>query len=259
MDKNIQLLQENLTLLNSQPTELDLSDGKVWYKSHRNGPTGIGKTFEDLLGKKEDNLPLPDFHQIELKAHNQAQNSYITLFTKSPNSPRGINTLLRKNYGYVDQGSEQNILHTSVTSNKLQFNAKSNRYFKVINNPKTRSLLLEVYNSSKELIQESFVAEWSYEVLEKALVTKLKTLAVIEADTITVNKEKYYSYNAIQIVHGLTLKQLLAALDAQKLIVDLRLGVYKSGPKKGKTHDHGTGFRMKFNDLVNYANVEILE
>lgn len=84
MESNVYLLQEKLNTINSQPTEFDFGDGKVWYKSHRNGPTGIGKTFEDLLGKKEDNLPLPDFHQIELKAHDQAENSYITLFTKSP-------------------------------------------------------------------------------------------------------------------------------------------------------------------------------
>ena len=29
---------------------------KGWIKAHRTGNTGIGKTFEDLLDKKEDNL-----------------------------------------------------------------------------------------------------------------------------------------------------------------------------------------------------------
>ena len=32
-----------------------------WIKTHRSGPTGIGKTLEDLLGIPENNLDEPDF------------------------------------------------------------------------------------------------------------------------------------------------------------------------------------------------------
>ncbi len=32
-------------------------------------------------------------------------------------------------------------------------------------------------------------------------------------------------------------------------MVDIRIGSYKSGKNKGKTHDHGTGFRIKPSDL----------
>ncbi|CAM2948589.1 MULTISPECIES: MvaI/BcnI family restriction endonuclease [Latilactobacillus] len=257
MESNVYLLQEKLNTINSQPTEFDFGDGKVWYKSHRNGPTGIGKTFEDLLEKKEDNLPLPDFHQIELKAHDQAENSYITLFTKSPNVPRGVNTLLRERYGYRDINSDQKILHTSVTS-KMQFNAKSNRYFMIVNDPERESLILRVYTHSKELIKDDFIAEWSYDILKKSLNNKLKTLAVINSSTKVYNKIKYYSYDNIKIIYALSLEQLLAALEDRKLIVDLRLGVYHSGKNLGKTHDHGTGFRIKYNDLLQYAYTENL-
>lgn len=257
MKSIVYLLQEKLNTINSQPTEFDFGDGKVWYKSHRNGPTGIGKTFEDLLGKKEDNLPSPDFHQIELKAHDQAKNSYITLFTKSPNVPRGVNTLLREKYGYKDIGSGQRILHTSVTS-RMQFNAKSNHYFMIINNSENESISLLVYTHSKELIKDNFTAEWTYDILKKSLDNKLKTLAIINSSTKVYNKIKYYSYNNIKMVYALSLEQLLAALEDQKLIVDLRLGVYHSGKNLGKTHDHGTGFRIKYNDLLQYAFTENL-
>ena len=36
--------------------------------SHRKGPTGIGKTLEDLLGITENNIPGPDFSNYELKS-----------------------------------------------------------------------------------------------------------------------------------------------------------------------------------------------
>lgn len=258
MKQNIKLLQDNLISINSQPTEHDFGDNKVWYKSHRKGPTGIGKTFEDLLGKTEDNLQLPDFHDIELKAHDQVSNNFITLFTKSPSAPRGVNTLLRENYGYAEEGSNQKILHTSVSSN-LQFNQKSNRYFQIINDEEQQVLKLLVYNDQRELIQDNFTAEWSYQTLMNSLDAKLKTLAIIKTSTNMYDGDKYYSYDSIQIIYELSLAQLLEALEDHKLYVDLRLGVYRTGKNIGRTHDHGTGFRISFNDLLHYANTDILE
>ena len=55
MDANLQEFKDRFIKINSQDTELQLNDGRVWYKSHRSGATGIGKTFEDLLGEVEDN------------------------------------------------------------------------------------------------------------------------------------------------------------------------------------------------------------
>lgn len=39
-----------------------------WIKTHRSGPTGIGKTLEDLLGITENNIDGPDFGDYELKS-----------------------------------------------------------------------------------------------------------------------------------------------------------------------------------------------
>ena len=55
-----------------------------WVKSLRKGSTGIGYTFESLLGKKEDTLTLPDFNGIEIKSHRKNSKSYITLFNYNP-------------------------------------------------------------------------------------------------------------------------------------------------------------------------------
>ena len=37
--------------------------------------------------------------------------------------------------------------------------------------------------------------------------------------------------------------------------IDIRIGVYKTGSNFGKTHDHGTGFRISDSNLIKYANV----
>ena len=60
-------------------------------KTHRKGDTGIGKTLEDLLGIKENNIPLPDIGEVaELKAYRRSASSMLTLFTLEP-QPKGGN------------------------------------------------------------------------------------------------------------------------------------------------------------------------
>ena len=38
-----------------------------WIMSMRDGTTGIGYTFECLLGKEEESFPIPDYGTIEIK------------------------------------------------------------------------------------------------------------------------------------------------------------------------------------------------
>jgi len=49
-----------------------------WVPSQRRGPTGIGHTFEHLLGLTENNIALPDLGKIEIKAHRIGATSLIT-------------------------------------------------------------------------------------------------------------------------------------------------------------------------------------
>ena len=53
---------------------------KGWIKSVRNGSTGIGATFEYLLGMEENNLEIPDYNEIEIKTKRNYSKSYTTLF-----------------------------------------------------------------------------------------------------------------------------------------------------------------------------------
>ena len=71
------MLTENLEQLKQEFIRIK----KLGYvKSTRNGPTGIGKTFEDLLGKKEDALGLPDYKGIEIKTKRSYSNSLYNTF-----------------------------------------------------------------------------------------------------------------------------------------------------------------------------------
>lgn len=254
-DQYLNDLKNKFLEINNQKGDIDFHDGKTWFKTHRKGPTGIGKTFEDLLGKEEDNLQLPDFEGIELKAHDTNTNSLITLFTKSPNLPRGAAGILREKYGYSDDDTNIKVLHTTVPSNKLQYNEKSKHYFKILDDPENKTVDLAVYDLNKQLITDEITAKWSYAVIQKALDKKLKNLAIVLTNSRKYEGHTYYNYYAIDYTH-IDIQTIQKALSDGTLFVDLRLGAYKSGPKKGKNHDHGTGYRISFNNLMKYVNIQ---
>src|SRR3990167_6728686 len=94
-------------------------------KTHRAHDTGIGKTLEDLLGIKENNLRLPDVGDVELKAKRIDSGSMLTVATKSP-EPKGINKALFEKYKYLDKEGKYN-LHSTVYGSR-----KNPQSFKVV-------------------------------------------------------------------------------------------------------------------------------
>src|SRR3990167_4312627 len=88
-----------------------------WIKSNRKHNTGIGKTLEDYLKIKENNIALPDFGVMELKSQRAGTSSMMTLFTKKP---EGItNAEILKRFGYPDpEYPHHKILHQTITNGK---------------------------------------------------------------------------------------------------------------------------------------------
>jgi len=61
-----------------------------WIKNARPGNAGgVGNTLEDLLGIEENNLPIPNASEWELKYQRGNTSSLTTLFHMEP-SPRAI-------------------------------------------------------------------------------------------------------------------------------------------------------------------------
>ncbi|AEH02719.1 MvaI/BcnI restriction endonuclease family protein [Lacinutrix sp. 5H-3-7-4] len=216
--------------------------------SRRKHNTGIGKTFEDYLGVTENNDKLPDFDGFEVKSQRALTSSYLTLFTKSPTGPNKANTYLRDKYGEeYEEYPGLKKLHTSIFSNK--FNTYKLRTGFIIVNDKENSVVrLEVKDLVTGEITDKSVY-WSYEDLSKALHKKLQALFYVNAETRKVNGVEEFHYTQADIYLNPSLENLLKLIDEGKLMVDIRIGSYKSGRNKGKTHDHGTGFRIRPSDL----------
>ncbi|MBE7412396.1 MAG: hypothetical protein HS129_10125 [Leptospiraceae bacterium] len=81
-----------------------------WIKNTRHGNQGgIGNTLEDLLGITENNLPIPNAAEWELKSQRINTTSLTTLFHTEP-SPRAIKfvpLVLLPNYGWKHKEAGQ--------------------------------------------------------------------------------------------------------------------------------------------------------
>jgi hypothetical protein len=74
-----------------------------WVETQRQGNDGgVGNTLEDLLGIKENNLPLPNAGEWEIKGQRAETSSLTTLFhlEPSPRAMRFVPRILLPSYGW---------------------------------------------------------------------------------------------------------------------------------------------------------------
>lgn len=203
-----------------------------YIKTHRSGPTGIGKTLEDLLGIKENNIPGPDIgEEVELKSARGNAVSMVTLFTKAP-LPRRVNSYLLKEFGYVTPDSKgEKILHTTVSGtdfNKL----RGEIGFKVV----FEDLRLKLKSNKKTEIE----AYWDEIILQKCFEKKLPKLTYVKADSKGTGKNEEFWFNEAYLLSGFNFENLVKLVKSGDILVDIRIGQYPDG----RSHDHGTGFRV---------------
>ncbi len=228
--------------------EMEKIRDKGYIKSHRFGNTGIGKTLEDELGVEENSIQASDIGDVELKANRIGSNSKITLFTKSPNK-RGVNNkVLRKKYGYkTDESRELNadiqVLHTSV--NGCGFNTLNGKPFMKLTSKEDR-IYLE--HAKDGILEEVY---WDEEQLKKAFKKKYPANKMyhVQAESKMEDGKEFFRYTEAYSLENFSADKMIDGLISGELEMDIRLGVYASGKKKGKAHDNGTAIRVSPNKL----------
>lgn len=242
-------MKESMLLLKEQFEEINK---KGFIKSTRVGPTGIGKTFEDLLGKKEDNKSLPDFKGIEIKTKTSYSMRPTTLFTLTPrgNNNYEIKRLLNL-YGYSDKKlCNAKVLNLVVCGNCYHCLGKN--IFKLRVDKNQEKIFLSVYDMNFDLIEEQVY--WSFRELRDRLYKKLEYLALISAKKKSINGENYYNYNRIDFYKLKNFEDFVKLIEMGVISVEFHIGVYKTGSKLGNIHDRGTNFHIKECDLTKLFN-----
>lgn len=92
---------------------------------------------------------------------------------------------------------------------------------------------------------------WSKDNLKKAFDKKYpaKKMYHVQADSKVEDGNESFHYNEAYSLENFSLDDMVASLMSGDLEMDIRLGVYASGNRKGKPHDNGTAFRVSPNKL----------
>ena len=212
-----------------------------WITTHRSGPTGIGKTLEDLLGIPENNIDGPDFGDYELKSCRLDSNSMLTIFTKAP-QPHGAANTLRMTFGYSSDAydNDEKVLHSTLSADRYVSIAYTGRSLIIVCDPKKISIVAE---------DGKAYAYWTRDKLKKAFEKKYKNKFVYaKAKSRGSGASEQFKFVEAYEVSGFNYDAFVELLEQGKIYIDLRIGQYHGGVKNGQTHDHGTGFRIKEND-----------
>lgn len=204
-----------------------------WIETETKGSGSIGRSFENLLGVKENNLDMPDFGTLEIKSHRTKTDSLITLFSKSPTNKNKVGKVLLKKYGNT---TDKRRLYTTVYANK--FRKVYDRYdFKLKLNRIDKRIELLVYKNG---IKEALEAYWDFDIIEKKLKNKLNSVCYVTFKTKKINEKEYFKYNEMTLLIGPELDIFLNAIEEGFVCVDFRY----SGTK-----DHGVSFRIRKTNL----------
>ncbi|MBI2465880.1 MAG: glycosyl hydrolase [Candidatus Sungbacteria bacterium] len=204
--------------------------------THRVGDTGIGKTLEDLLHIKENNIPLHDIAGVaELKAYRRNSKSMLTLFTLEP-LPKGghRDRILLDNFGYSRRANDR--------SKELHSTLSCKRY----NN---QSLKLSVAGD-KIRVQgkdKRLNIYWNVQSVQKKFGNKLPALVYVMADTKEIKGKEYFHFNEAYLLSGFDFELFKKMVKRDQIVVDFRM-YYRPN---GSIRNHGTGFRIKINKLYN--------
>lgn len=234
--------------------DFSLVKSKGFIESHRTHNTGIGKTFEDVIGIVENNSSLADYQGIlEIKSKRDLSKSMLTLFTKSPSNPKGANSYLRETYGHADKNNMK-IVHTTISATK--FNTFFSKIgFKLEVDEKAEKIFILIKNLKNNKIIDNSIY-YTFADLKNIIETKCENIAFINADTkIKSGKEFFYFKEAI-LLKDLTFQKFIQFVKNGLIVYDIRIGVYGSGSSKGKTHDHGSGFRVLKNNIPKVFKIE---
>jgi len=223
---------------------------KGWVKSICKGNNGVGLTLENLLGIDRNELEIPDYKGIELKAKRYSSKSYIILFSSKPEGRfYHESQRLKDTYGYPHKIYKQyKILNNSVYCNKKN-RIGMNYYFKLDVDRKEQKIYLVVYDVKNNQLERSVY--WDFEIVREKLYRKLKYVALIKAYSKkdSYNNSEYFKYDSLKIYQLTNFENFIEALEKGKIRLNFKLNIKTKGEKTGQIHDHGTSFDILEGDF----------
>jgi hypothetical protein len=215
---------------------------------------GIGNTLEDLLGIEENNLPIPNAAEWELKCQRLRSSSLTTLMHSEP-SPRALRfvpKILLPKYGWRHReagslyGTGELSFRQTITGR-----SRSDRGFKITIDRPNKKVLVSFDANAVDAKHLEWLAQvklraglgeldpqpyWGFDDLAAKARTKLLNCFYVQAEVKKENDLEYFHYTKIMMIQDFTFDGFLHALDEGAILVDFDA---RTG------HNHGTKFRLR--------------
>lgn len=220
-----------------------------YIKSCAAGRGNIGLTFEKLIGKENDNFQVSDFEGIEIKVKHGFSKTVIALFSIVPSGKSFFETKrIRNLFGYPDKDfKDVKVINRSVWAkykNKLENDYKISLEV----NYNEKRIYLVFYDINDNMIDKD--TYWDFDDVKNALFRKMNVLALVKAWPKRSDNIYYYRYYDMKFYKLKGFETFLNLINSKKIVLNIQLGVFKSGPKIGQEHDHGITFGIKECDLL---------
>ncbi|NMC62933.1 MAG: MvaI/BcnI restriction endonuclease family protein [SAR324 cluster bacterium] len=221
-----------------------------WIADRRtNNVGGIGNTLEDLLGIQENNLPIPNAAEWELKCQRANTSSLLTLFhmEPSPRSFRWVPAILLRKYGWPHATLNEYSFRQTITGT-----VRSDRGFKVVVDREARKIMISFDSNAVDSRHEEWKSSvlrrvgnlseldpqpyWGFDDVFHKAGTKLHNCFYILADAKREDGKQYFAYNKIMMLKKFDLDGFLDGIEKGHIYVDFDA---RTG------HNHGTKFRIR--------------
>ena len=215
---------------------------------------GVGNTLEDLLGINENNLPIPNAAEWELKAQRINTSSLTTLFHIEP-SPRAIKfvpQVLLPKYGWAHKEDGLKYPKGEMSFRQtINGQSRSDRGFMVVINRSEKKILISFDAKGTDIRHKKWIESvkkrvglgeldpqpyWGFDDLEHKAGTKLLNAFYVQAEVNIVRKKENYHYTKVMMLQKFNFEGFLKALEEGNIFVDFDA---RTG------HNHGTKFRMR--------------
>jgi hypothetical protein len=253
MNKPIIYTKENLI------EKLRKIANKGWIESvHSSNHGNIGNTLEALLGIKENNLPIPNAAEWELKTKRLQSSSLTTLLhmEPSPRAMRFVPQILLPQYGWTHDKAGIAYPKTEISFRQtIHTRSRSDRGFMVVIDRKAKKILISFKAKSVDSKHCNWLRGiennvglgeldpqpyWGFTDLEHKAGTKLLNCFFVQAEVKRDGGKNFYKYSKITMLQKFIFANFLKAIEKADVLIDFDA---RTG------HNHGTKFRMKQNCL----------
>lgn len=202
-----------------------------WVEALREGDTGIGYTFESLLGIKENNDKRADFKGIEIKCKSVKEGQIfasgkINLFQHGPVWIGGLSAIERIRILGKEGANGLFACHSQVTTT-----------------PNNLGLLLGIVEADQKIDlrkRADALGYWTFDGLAKRLKEKHSRAVMVKARAKKRKSKSVFHYEELTYLERPSIERFIALVQKRNIVFEFLM----SEKSKGSVRNHGYPWRL---------------